>query len=113
MMGITARHADGWQCGWSGFPDADSRRELASLEAACETAGRTDRIALFKGVDVTDEDDDSPHLPIDASAIADALGAWTQEGVDHVQIRVHPGTHPNFEIALEGIRRFKGTSSDR
>jgi alkanesulfonate monooxygenase SsuD/methylene tetrahydromethanopterin reductase-like flavin-dependent oxidoreductase (luciferase family) len=110
MMAITASHADGWQCGWSGVPDADFRRELASLEAACEAAGRTDRIALFKGVDATDEDDDSPHLPIDASAIAEALGSWAEEGVDHVQLRVHPGTHPNFEIALDGIQRYRGAA---
>jgi alkanesulfonate monooxygenase SsuD/methylene tetrahydromethanopterin reductase-like flavin-dependent oxidoreductase (luciferase family) len=108
MMSITARVADGWQCGWSGLPDADFRRELASLEVACEAAGRTDRIALFKGVDATDEEDDSPHLPIDSAAIADALAAWAAEGIDHVQVRLNPGNLAAFEVALEGIRRFKG-----
>jgi alkanesulfonate monooxygenase SsuD/methylene tetrahydromethanopterin reductase-like flavin-dependent oxidoreductase (luciferase family) len=107
MMSITARLADGWQCGWSGVPDADFRRELGSLEAACEAAGRTDRIALFKGVDATDDEDDSPHLPIDAAAIGDALAAWENEGIDHVQVRLYPATQATFEVALEGIRRFK------
>ena len=107
MMSITARLADGWQCGWSGVPDADFRRELGSLEAACEAAGRTDRIALFKGVDATDDEDDSPHLPIDAAAIGDALAAWENEGIDHVQVRLYPATQATFEVALEGIRRHR------
>lgn len=108
MMSITARFADGWQCGWSGLPDADFQRELAALEAACETAGRTDRIALFKGIDANDEEDESLHVPIDANAIANALAAWAAEGIDHLQIRVYPGTPATFDTALEGIRRFRG-----
>ena len=108
MMAITARIADGWQCGWSATPDADFQRELRSLEAACEAAGRTDRIALFKGVDATDEAGDDPHVTIDAGAIADALAAWQSEGIDHLQVRLYPATRAGFEVALEGIRRFRG-----
>jgi alkanesulfonate monooxygenase SsuD/methylene tetrahydromethanopterin reductase-like flavin-dependent oxidoreductase (luciferase family) len=107
MMAITARIADGWQCGWSAMPDADFQRELGSLEAACEAAGRTDRIALFKGIDATDDEEDSPHLPIDAAAIAEALAAWESEGIDHAQVRLYPATKATFEIALDGIRRFR------
>jgi alkanesulfonate monooxygenase SsuD/methylene tetrahydromethanopterin reductase-like flavin-dependent oxidoreductase (luciferase family) len=113
MMAITARHADAWQCGWSGLPDADFRGELARLEAACEAVGRTDRIALFKGVDATDEDGEGPHLPIDSAAIADALAAWEAEGIDHVQVRLYPATQATFEVALEGIRRFKDEPGNR
>jgi alkanesulfonate monooxygenase SsuD/methylene tetrahydromethanopterin reductase-like flavin-dependent oxidoreductase (luciferase family) len=108
MMSITARFADGWQCGWSGMPDADFKRELASLEAACEAAGRADRIAIFKGIDSTDEEEDGAHLPIDAGAIADALAAWENEGIDHAQVRLYPATRATFEVALEGIRRYRG-----
>jgi alkanesulfonate monooxygenase SsuD/methylene tetrahydromethanopterin reductase-like flavin-dependent oxidoreductase (luciferase family) len=108
MMSITARHADGWQCGWSGMPDDEFRKEFDALRAACDVAGRTDRIALFKGIDATNEDDAGPHLPIDAGAIAEGLAAWRAEGVDHAQIRLYPATRATFEIALEGIRRFKG-----
>jgi alkanesulfonate monooxygenase SsuD/methylene tetrahydromethanopterin reductase-like flavin-dependent oxidoreductase (luciferase family) len=108
MMAITARIADGWQCGWSGMPDADFRRELGSLEAACEAVGRTDRIALFKGVDATDDSDETgPHLPIDAAAISEALGAWAAEGIDHAQVRLYPATQATFEVALDGMRRFR------
>jgi alkanesulfonate monooxygenase SsuD/methylene tetrahydromethanopterin reductase-like flavin-dependent oxidoreductase (luciferase family) len=107
MLDITARFADAWQAAWFGGPDEDFRSQRAALLEACERGGRTGGIGIFAGVDATDQANDDPHLPIDASAIADGLGAWAEEGVDHVQIRVHPGTYPNFEIALEGISRFK------
>lgn len=109
MLAITARLADGWQCGWSGLPDDDYRREVGALRAACEAEGRTEPIEILKGVDVTaDPAESDPHLPLDASAIADGLAAWADEPVDHVQLRLQPGTRATFEVALEGIRRFKG-----
>jgi len=109
MMGITARLADGWQCGWSGLPDDGYRREVGALRAACAAEGRTEPIEILKGVDVTDDaDEGDAHLPLDAPAIAEALAAWADEGVDHVQLRVNPGTPATFEVALQGIRRFRG-----
>jgi alkanesulfonate monooxygenase SsuD/methylene tetrahydromethanopterin reductase-like flavin-dependent oxidoreductase (luciferase family) len=108
MLEITARLADAWQAAWFGVPDEGFRSERASLIEACERVGRRTGIQIYVGVDATSEADDDPHLPIDAHAIAEALAAWSAEGVDHIQVRVHPGTHANFEIALEGIRGFKG-----
>jgi hypothetical protein len=65
-------------------------------------------MTILAGIEVIDPADaDGPHLPLDASAIADGLAAWQAEGVDHVQLGVHPGTQATFEIALDGIRRFK------
>ena len=111
MMAITARLADGWQCGWSGLPDDDYRREVGALRAACEAEGRTEPIEILKGIDVTDDaDEGDPHLPLDASAIADGLAAWDEEGVYHVQLRVHRATQATFAVALEGIRRFRSGS---
>jgi alkanesulfonate monooxygenase SsuD/methylene tetrahydromethanopterin reductase-like flavin-dependent oxidoreductase (luciferase family) len=107
MLEITARLADAWQAAWFGLPDEDFRSGRAALLQACETVGRPTGIEIFAGIDVNDEPDDDPHLPIDASAIADALAAWAEEGVDHVQIRVHPGKQSTFEVALEGIRQFR------
>ena len=109
MLDITARFADAWQGAWYGRPDETFRSERASLLAACEAAGRTNPIEIFAGVDSTDQPDEGDsHIPIDAAAIADALAEWAKEGVDHVQIRIHPGTLASFETALDGIRRFKG-----
>ena len=112
MLDITARLADAWQGAWYGRAGDVFRSERAALLAACEAAGRTDPLEIYAGVDVNDEpDNDNPHLPIDAAAIADALAEWDAEGVDHVQLRVHPGTAANFEIALDGIRRFRAGES--
>jgi alkanesulfonate monooxygenase SsuD/methylene tetrahydromethanopterin reductase-like flavin-dependent oxidoreductase (luciferase family) len=108
MLEITARHADAWEAAWFAGPDDGFRSKRAQLLEACERVGRSTPIEIFAGVDTTDEVDDDPHLPMDASAIADALGAWAGEGVEHVQVRCYPGTAATFEVALEGIRRFKG-----
>jgi alkanesulfonate monooxygenase SsuD/methylene tetrahydromethanopterin reductase-like flavin-dependent oxidoreductase (luciferase family) len=108
MLGITARFAHAWQAAWFGRIGEEFRSERAALQEACDAAGRTRPIEIFVGVDCTNEDSESPHLPIDASAIADALAEWAAEGVDHVQLRVYPGTQPNYEVTLEAIRRFKG-----
>jgi alkanesulfonate monooxygenase SsuD/methylene tetrahydromethanopterin reductase-like flavin-dependent oxidoreductase (luciferase family) len=108
MLEITARFADAWQAAWFGNPDETFRADRASLLESCQRVGRRTGIDIFAGVDVNDEPDAEPHLPIDGSAIADALSAWADEGVDHGQIRVHPGPTANFEVALEGIQRFKG-----
>lgn len=106
MLDITARLADAWQAAWFGRPDEEYRTQRAALAAACDAVGRRDSIEVFVGVDATNEESENPHVPIDASAIADALAAWAEEGADHVQVRVYPGSDANFESALEGIRRF-------
>jgi alkanesulfonate monooxygenase SsuD/methylene tetrahydromethanopterin reductase-like flavin-dependent oxidoreductase (luciferase family) len=108
MLDITARFADAWQAAWFGAVSDQFRSERAALLAACEAAGRTQPMEIFAGIDVNDETGDDPHVRSDASAIADALEGWAEEGVDHVQLRVHPGTKATFETAIEGIQRFRG-----
>lgn len=111
MLDITARYADAWQAAWFGAPGDVFRSERAALLEACEKAGRTAAMPIFAGVDVNDgqdEDAHDSHLPIDAGAIAEALAAWADEGVDHIQLRVHPGNDANFGIALDAIGRFRG-----
>jgi alkanesulfonate monooxygenase SsuD/methylene tetrahydromethanopterin reductase-like flavin-dependent oxidoreductase (luciferase family) len=107
MMSITARVADGWQCGWSGLPDDGWRRESAVLREACEAVDRATPIEILKGVDVNDDFDDDPHLPLNAGAIAAGLAAWEAEGVDHVQLRMLPTTRATIEVGLHGIRRYR------
>ena len=107
MLGITAQVADAWQAAWFGHPDDEFRSGRARLQEACQAIGRTTGIEIFAGVDATSEASENPHVPIEGSAIAEALAAWAGEGVDHVQLRVHPGTPATFEVALDGIRRFR------
>jgi alkanesulfonate monooxygenase SsuD/methylene tetrahydromethanopterin reductase-like flavin-dependent oxidoreductase (luciferase family) len=108
MLDITARLADAWQAAWFGAVSEEFRTERAALLAACEAARRTKPIEIFVGIDLTDEESDEPHLPLMASAIERALHGWAEEGVDHIQLRVHPGTKDRVEIALEGLRRYRG-----
>jgi alkanesulfonate monooxygenase SsuD/methylene tetrahydromethanopterin reductase-like flavin-dependent oxidoreductase (luciferase family) len=108
MLDITARLGDAWQAAWFGALSDEFRSERAALMAACKAAGRTQPMEIFVGIDVNDEEGDHPHVPGDAAAIADALAGWAAEGVDHVQLRVHPGTKARFETAIEGIQRFRG-----
>lgn len=107
MLDITARLAEAWQAAWFGAVSDEFRSQRVALMAACDAAGRTDSMEIFVGIDVNDEAGDDPHVPCDAAAVADALAGWSEEGVDHVQLRVHPGTKARFETAIEGIQRFR------
>ena len=111
MLDITARFADAWQAAWFGAVNEEFRTERAALLAACETAARTTPLEIFVGVDINDEEDQEARLPCDAAAIADALAAWDAEGVDHVQLRVHPGTKSRFETVIDGMQEFRRSSS--
>ena len=108
MLDITARFADAWQAAWFGAVDEQFRAERASLIAACEAAARTDPMEIFVGIDVNDEEGDDPHIPCDVAAVADTLAGWAAENVDHVQLRVHPGTKARVQTVLEGIQRYRG-----
>ena len=94
MMSLAARYADGWQAGWSGLPNAAFRDERARLDAACAAEGRTRPIDVLVGIEV-----ERPRPADDAAPAARRIGhrrrprAWQAEGVDHVQLGVHPGTH--------------------
>jgi alkanesulfonate monooxygenase SsuD/methylene tetrahydromethanopterin reductase-like flavin-dependent oxidoreductase (luciferase family) len=108
MMTLTARHADGWQSGWFGLPDEGFRAERARLLEACAGVGRTKPMETLVGVEVPGQEGcDDPHLLLDPAAITAGLEAWTAEGVDHIQLGVHPGTGHTFATALEGIQRFR------
>ncbi len=108
MLDITARFADAWQAAWFGAVNDQFRSERSALLAACASAGRATPLEIFVGIDINDDEDQEARLPCDASAIADALAGWAAEDVDHVQLRVHPGTRARFETVIEGIQRFRG-----
>lgn len=110
MLDITARFADAWQGAWYGAAVDEFRSERAALQEACEKAGRTAPLDIFAGVDVNDDPNEGAHIAIDAAVIADALASWQAEAVDHLQLRVHPGTQATFEVALEGIQEFRRSS---
>jgi alkanesulfonate monooxygenase SsuD/methylene tetrahydromethanopterin reductase-like flavin-dependent oxidoreductase (luciferase family) len=108
MMRATARFADAWQTAWFGRPDDGFRAERAGLGEACEAESRdAATVEMTVGVNVGSDPDDDPQLTLDPADIADGLAAWAAEGVSHVMLGVHPTTEATFEIALEGLRRFR------
>jgi alkanesulfonate monooxygenase SsuD/methylene tetrahydromethanopterin reductase-like flavin-dependent oxidoreductase (luciferase family) len=46
-------------------------------------------------------------LPDAGFRAEDGLASWAQEGAGHVQLGVHPMTPSTWEIALDGVRRFR------
>jgi probable F420-dependent oxidoreductase len=109
MMRATARFADQWQTAWFGRPDANYRSELDAFRAACEAVGRDPAtVELTVGINLGGDDPDDPRVDLDPAAIADALAAWAELGIGHVQAGVFPTTPAGFETALEGIRRYRG-----
>jgi alkanesulfonate monooxygenase SsuD/methylene tetrahydromethanopterin reductase-like flavin-dependent oxidoreductase (luciferase family) len=109
MLRATARHADSWQEAWFGRPDERYRAVYEAFNEACEAEGR-DPATIERTVGVTVGGDDPPErrLELDPSAIADGLAAWEDLGVGHVQLGIFPATSAVYEIALDGIRRFRG-----
>jgi alkanesulfonate monooxygenase SsuD/methylene tetrahydromethanopterin reductase-like flavin-dependent oxidoreductase (luciferase family) len=108
MLGLTARFADQWQTAWFGLPDERYRRRHDELLAACEDEGREPAsLAVTVGVSVEERPDAAVALPLEAAAISEALGAWDQEGADHVQLAINPSTAASFDIVLSGIRAWR------
>jgi alkanesulfonate monooxygenase SsuD/methylene tetrahydromethanopterin reductase-like flavin-dependent oxidoreductase (luciferase family) len=107
MLRLTARHADAWQTAWFGRPDERYRTRRAAFLAACEAEGRDPAtLDITVGVAV-DETPDPNALPYDAAAIADALGAWAAEGIDHLQLGLTSTTPATIAIVLDALGRYR------
>lgn len=108
MVRLTVEHADLWQTAWFGLPDERYHGRHADLLAACATAGRDPAtLGVTVGIDIDEAATGPGSLPIEAGAIVEALGAWQDLGVDHVQLGIRPATADTFDVVLEAIRRFR------
>jgi len=119
MLRLTARHADAWQTAWFGLPDHRFTERHDRLVAACDAEGRDPAMlerTVGIGLGELAEDGAPPgwrDVPVDAAAIADALTAWTELGIGHVQLRFEEASPAAYDVALEAIRRYRdGTSPD-
>ena len=111
MLRLTARYADLWQTAWFGLPDERWRRRHSAFLEACAVEGRDPAaVGLTVGVEVGSPPGDGPStaLRLDATAIAEGLAAWREEGVEHVQIALTEATAATFETCLEAIDRLHG-----
>jgi alkanesulfonate monooxygenase SsuD/methylene tetrahydromethanopterin reductase-like flavin-dependent oxidoreductase (luciferase family) len=105
-MSLTARWADRWNSVWYGLPTDEFRAERALLNEACAAAGRDpSEIEVSAGIAVADAHHRSLSwsygVADDASAVADVLAVWREEGVQEVMCRMEP---PSMAV-IETIAR--------
>ena len=115
MLRLTVDHADAWNTAWFGMPDDRLGQRLAGLRATCAEAGRDpSTLEITVGITVKAEAGDDwgrPGAPAALLAqpdvVADALRAYAELGVGHVQLDVQPATTATFDRVLAGIARFR------
>ena len=113
MLSLVVRHADAWNTAWLG-PAAQLPPRLTALRAALDAAGRDPAsLEITVGLNVVlpeFADAEHPALPITDStltgspaALADALHAYTEMGVGHLQVALEPTTPPAIHHLGEAL----------
>jgi probable F420-dependent oxidoreductase len=113
MLDLAARYADSWNSAWHARPPTAVDR-LASIRAACESAGRdpaTLEVTVSVGIAYPDL---GPHpLPVrepligSPQDVADALHGYEEMGVAHVMVEFGPYTLQSLERFADAVRRFR------
>jgi probable F420-dependent oxidoreductase len=116
VLRLVARHADAWNAAWFGFPDERFASRRADLVAACEAEGR-DPATMSITVGLTLDGaatDPNPRpaapaaLPANIDTIAQALDAWRDLGVDHVQVDLRPADERLIELLAAARAKHLG-----
>ena len=112
MLRLTARYAAAWQSAWYGHPDDRWSMRLEHFRAACEAEGRDpDSLEIMVGIDVHGTADGvtagARHLPVDAAVLAEGLAAWSQAGVEHVQIGLEVVSPRAVDVVLDAVGRLR------
>jgi probable F420-dependent oxidoreductase len=113
MLRLVVQHADAWNAAWLG-PASQLPPRLTGLQAALEAAGRDPAsLEVTVGVNVVlpeFADAEHPPLPITESTLtgspaqlADALHAYAEMGVGHVQVALEPTTPPAIHHLGEAL----------
>jgi len=105
MMALTARWADAWNGAWYGRPGAKFHELRAKLHEACEAIGRDpSTVEITIGMIMGEP---APRVPVNADAVAQALGEWHDAGVAHVIGLPDPTNQAGVEALCEGARQFR------
>ena len=112
MLRLTARYSDAWQSAWYGHPDERWPIRLERFREACEAEGRDPgSLDITIGVEVHGPVErvgaGARHLPVDAAAIADGLAAWSDAGVDHVQLGLEVVSPSAVDVVLDAVERLR------
>ena len=116
MLSLTAKHAGAWNTAWYGVPDERFHSRHGDLLRVLEAEGR-ELSSILRTVGLTVDTTaaaggrpGAPNvLPPDVSAIADALHAWHELGIGHVQMDLRPVDERTIELLLEARSRFLAT----
>jgi alkanesulfonate monooxygenase SsuD/methylene tetrahydromethanopterin reductase-like flavin-dependent oxidoreductase (luciferase family) len=105
MLRLVARWADAWNCAWYGTPDEKFFAVRDKLHAACDAEGRDPAtVELTVGMIIGAGE---RRVPREATAVADALAAWRDEGVAHVIGLPDPTDRAGVEVLVDGVRQFR------
>lgn len=114
MLRLTAQHADAWNTAWYGVPGPAYRETAGQLRAACDEVGRdpaTLRTTVGFRVTAGATDEDETRLVRGgAGAVADAIAAWADEGVDELVCWPEPGTRAGLDLLLAGVAAYRAST---
>ena len=113
MLQLVVQHADAWNTAWLG-PASQLPPRLTGLHAALEAAGRDPAtLEITVGINVVIPefaDAEHPPLPITPSTLtgspaelAEALHAYMEMGVGHLQVALEPTTPPAIHHLGEAL----------
>lgn len=114
MLRLTAQHADVWNLAWFGLPGERFRTANANLTAACREIGRDpatlERTAGIRIATPTkDNADEDPTRLIrgDASDVAAAFQAWSDEGVCELICWPDPSDAATLDTIAEALTMYR------
>jgi alkanesulfonate monooxygenase SsuD/methylene tetrahydromethanopterin reductase-like flavin-dependent oxidoreductase (luciferase family) len=116
MLGLTARHADGWNTAWYGAPDAVLHERLAAMDQALAVVGR-DRASLTRTVAIHVYDPEGGVEPdpdeaavVGRDALVRALDEYEALGIGHVIVQPLPHVTATLDLVADAIaqRRTAG-----
>lgn len=121
MLGITLPFVDAWNAWYAWFDNsvAGYRALRDSVDAACEAVGRDPEevertAALFvafpdaAGRRTAFGEPPIEALPSEAGALAEALAAFADEGIGHVQLVLDPITVESIEALATAVEQLRG-----
>jgi alkanesulfonate monooxygenase SsuD/methylene tetrahydromethanopterin reductase-like flavin-dependent oxidoreductase (luciferase family) len=105
MLGLVARWADAWNTAWFGLPSDKFRTNRDKLAQVCVDQGR-DPATVEVTVGMIIGTGPNRIAPT-ATAVAEALAAWRDEGVGHVIGYPDPTDRPAVAMLAEAVRLFR------
>lgn len=105
MLRLTARYADAWNSAWYGLPDERLHSRLGDLRDALEAEGR-DPATLRRTVGLgweAAQSDQPGQSDGSADALARAIDAYEQLGIDDVIISLQQPDTPHLDVIARAV----------